>query len=121
MLRHSGQLSRSSTWTRVGDLLNFRARAKAHGNDSRIIRLNMNDPSIAARPERLSLESQASSTPLLATEASIHSNDDASETRRINLKMDLGLLPLLSLLYLFNGLDRGNIGNAQTQGDAPEL
>lgn len=30
--------------------------------------------------------------------------------------MDLYLLPLLSLLYLFNGLDRGNIGNAQTQG-----
>jgi len=36
--------------------------------------------------------------------------------RRVNLKMDLALLPLLSLLYLFNGLDRGNVGNAETQG-----
>lgn len=45
---------------------------------------------------------------------------DMAMTRRINFKMDLALLPLLSLLYLFNGLDRGNIGNAQTQGnDAP--
>src|SRR4051812_14840630 len=35
---------------------------------------------------------------------------------RINRRVDLALLPLLSLLYLFNGLDRSNIGNAQTQG-----
>lgn len=30
--------------------------------------------------------------------------------------MDIALLPFLSLLYLFNGLDRSNIGNAETQG-----
>lgn len=34
----------------------------------------------------------------------------------INRKLDVALLPLLSLLYLFNGLDRSNVGNAQTQG-----
>ena len=37
--------------------------------------------------------------------------------RRINLKMDIAMLPLLSLCYLFSGLDRGNIGNAETQGN----
>jgi len=37
-------------------------------------------------------------------------------SRRISQKLDLGLLPLLSVLYLCNGLDRGNIGNAETQG-----
>lgn len=42
--------------------------------------------------------------------------DDKIKNRRINRKMDIALLPLLSLLYLFNGLDRGNVGNAQTQG-----
>ncbi|KAK0744542.1 major facilitator superfamily transporter [Apiosordaria backusii] len=42
--------------------------------------------------------------------------DNEKEAQRINRKIDLYLLPLLSLLYLFNGLDRGNIGNAQTQG-----
>jgi hypothetical protein len=81
----------------------------------------MDDASVAAeaeRRERPSLDSQMSNTPLLHAEAS---GGDAVEARRINLKMDLGLLPLLSLLYLFNGLDRGNIGNAQTQGDAPDL
>jgi hypothetical protein len=36
--------------------------------------------------------------------------------RKINKRLDFWLLPLLSLLYLFNGLDRGNVGNAQTRG-----
>lgn len=37
-------------------------------------------------------------------------------SRSLNLKLDCFLLPFLSLLYLFNGLDRGNVGNAETQG-----
>lgn len=37
-------------------------------------------------------------------------------SRRINRKMDVAMLPLMSLLYLFNGLDKGNVGNAETQG-----
>ncbi|KAK4045991.1 hypothetical protein OIV83_006456 [Microbotryomycetes sp. JL201] len=32
----------------------------------------------------------------------------------INLKMDMVILPLLSLLYLMNGIDRSNVGNAAT-------
>jgi hypothetical protein len=42
-------------------------------------------------------------------------------SRSLNRKLDLFLLPFLSLLYLFNGLDRGNVGNAQTQGELPRL
>jgi hypothetical protein len=42
--------------------------------------------------------------------------EDEHLSRRINRKLDVALLPLLSLLYLFNGLDRSNVGNAQTQG-----
>lgn len=37
-------------------------------------------------------------------------------SKALNQKLDVALLPLLSLLYLFNGLDRGNVGNAETQG-----
>ncbi|KZL73752.1 major facilitator superfamily transporter [Colletotrichum tofieldiae] len=47
--------------------------------------------------------------------------DDAVMNRRVNRKMDIALLPLLSLLYLFNGLDRGNVGNAQTQGFTQDI
>ena len=36
--------------------------------------------------------------------------------RAVNRKIDIALLPFMSFLYLFNGLDRGNVGNAQTQG-----
>lgn len=46
----------------------------------------------------------------------VHSVDETAMDRRVNRKLDIALLPLLSLLYLFNGLDRGNVGNAQTQG-----
>lgn len=44
------------------------------------------------------------------------SAEERARNRKINQKMDIALLPLLALLYLFNGLDRGNVGNAQTQG-----
>lgn len=38
-------------------------------------------------------------------------------SRRANRKIDVALLPFLSALYLFNGLDRSNVGNAETQGE----
>lgn len=45
-----------------------------------------------------------------------HTPEDAALNRKVNLKMDVAMLPLLSILYLFNGLDRSNVGNAETQG-----
>lgn len=43
-------------------------------------------------------------------------NEEKMLSRTLNRKLDVWLLPFLSLLYLFNGLDRGNVGNAETQG-----
>jgi hypothetical protein len=42
--------------------------------------------------------------------------EEKAMSRALNRKLDIFLLPFLSLLYLFNGLDRGNVGNAETQG-----
>jgi hypothetical protein len=42
--------------------------------------------------------------------------EEKARNRALNLKLDIYLLPVLALLYLWNGLDRGNVGNAQTQG-----
>jgi hypothetical protein len=42
--------------------------------------------------------------------------EEKTMSRSLNVKFDIFLLPFMSLLYLFNGLDRGNVGNAQTQG-----
>ena len=44
------------------------------------------------------------------------STEGKAMNRQLNRKLDIFLLPVLSLLYLFNGLDRGNVGNAETQG-----
>lgn len=46
--------------------------------------------------------------------------EELTLSKRVNRKMDLGMLPILSLLYLFNGLDKGNVGNAETQGEIPQ-
>ena len=42
--------------------------------------------------------------------------EEKAASTALNRKLDIFLLPFLSLLYLFNALDRGNVGNAQTQG-----
>jgi hypothetical protein len=39
-----------------------------------------------------------------------------TQHKRTNFKMDVFMLPILSLLYLMNGLDRANIGNASVGG-----
>ena len=44
--------------------------------------------------------------------------EENAMNRALNRRLDLFLLPFLSLLYLFNGLDRGNVGNAETQGES---
>jgi hypothetical protein len=43
--------------------------------------------------------------------------EEKALSRALNRKLDIYLLPFLSLLYLFNGLDRGNVGNAETEGE----
>ncbi|PWN53886.1 MFS general substrate transporter [Violaceomyces palustris] len=40
---------------------------------------------------------------------------------RVNKKMDIFIVTALSLLYLLNGLDRGNIGNAETGGYSKDV
>lgn len=42
--------------------------------------------------------------------------EEKLQNASLNRKLDIFLLPLLSLLYLTNGLDRGNVGNAETEG-----
>ncbi|CAJ2510538.1 Uu.00g095070.m01.CDS01 [Anthostomella pinea] len=45
----------------------------------------------------------------------VHDVDPAAE-RALLWKFDLRILPTLALMYLFNGLDKGNLGNAKTAG-----
>ncbi|KAK8041032.1 MFS transporter [Apiospora phragmitis] len=41
--------------------------------------------------------------------------------RQLCRKFDVQLMPVLAIMYLFNALDKGNIGNAQTNGLSKDL
>ncbi|KAH8927185.1 MFS general substrate transporter [Atractiella rhizophila] len=45
-----------------------------------------------------------------------HYTPDTPEERRLRLKLDLHLLPILWIMYVINYLDRSNIGNARVGG-----
>jgi len=46
---------------------------------------------------------------------------DAAAERRLVWKFDLRILPILSVMYLFNALDKANLGNAKTNGLEKDL
>ncbi|KAI1431253.1 major facilitator superfamily transporter [Xylaria sp. CBS 124048] len=46
---------------------------------------------------------------------------DAAAERALCRKFDFRLLPILAIMYLFNALDKGNLGNAQTAGLSKDL
>lgn len=46
---------------------------------------------------------------------------DAAAERRLLWKFDLRILPLLAMMYLFNSLDKSNLGNAKTNGLEKDL
>ncbi|KAF3491955.1 MFS transporter [Arthroderma uncinatum] len=46
---------------------------------------------------------------------------DHKAERALCSKLDIQLLPVLAVMYLFNALDKGNIGNAQTNGLSKDL
>ncbi|KAJ6102308.1 MFS general substrate transporter [Penicillium sp. IBT 16267x] len=49
------------------------------------------------------------------------SAEEKAQHRALNRKLDLYLVPFCALIYLFNGLDRSNLGNAQTNGFTADL
>ncbi|OAA64395.1 major facilitator superfamily transporter [Niveomyces insectorum RCEF 264] len=47
--------------------------------------------------------------------------EEKALSTRLNWKLDLMILPIVSLGYMFNQLDRANLGNAQTSGFSADL
>lgn len=48
-------------------------------------------------------------------------SEEKHQSRALNLKFDLFVLPFCVLIYLLNGLDRSNLGNAQIGGFTKDL
>ncbi|KAL6870355.1 major facilitator superfamily domain-containing protein [Trichoderma novae-zelandiae] len=46
---------------------------------------------------------------------------DHPAERALCFKFDIRILPVLAIMYLFNALDKGNLGNAQTKGLSDDL
>ncbi|KAJ5156919.1 uncharacterized protein N7482_008019 [Penicillium canariense] len=46
---------------------------------------------------------------------------DHKAERRLCRRFDMRLLPILAVMYLFNALDKGNLGNAKTDGMTEDL
>ncbi|KAL8939752.1 MAG: hypothetical protein Q9211_002599 [Gyalolechia sp. 1 TL-2023] len=70
-----------------------------------------NDPSPASAPSPKTAEEG----PVVDAEYA-EPNTSAVDQKKVLLKMDLHLIPMLALLYLLSFLDRGNIGNARIEG-----
>lgn len=68
--------------------------------------METNNKEILANEKVLSSETQSEEQPQWSEEAD----------RKLTLKLDLHLIPVLGLLYLITFLDRTNIANARIQG-----
>lgn len=51
-----------------------------------------------------------------AIQAAIGDTIDSRAERALVWKFDLRILPVLAIMYLFNSLDKSNLGNAKTAG-----
>lgn len=52
----------------------------------------------------------------IVQEPNSNGDHDNINAKKVLTKMDLHLIPMVTLLYLLSFLDRGNIGNAQIEG-----
>jgi hypothetical protein len=89
--------------------------ASTTGEEEPLLNGSLNTKSTALVSISTDMEEQHELVPASAS-SSNNGAEEKSMSRRVNRKMDTALLPFLSLLYLFNGLDRSNVGNAETQG-----
>lgn len=86
---------------------------RRHNERSTTPLLSHDQTSSASTSSSANMHNEASSPTIAQTQ----SQDESKSCKALNRKMDIALLPFLSLLYLANGLDRSNIGNAETQGE----
>ncbi|KAK3331513.1 MFS transporter [Apodospora peruviana] len=80
------------------------------------------DPNVLHADDKLDLEhsnsSHNKSPSLSAADQDVHllSSIDPKAERAVVWRFDLHLLPVLAIMYLFNSLDKSNLGNAKTAG-----
>lgn len=68
-----------------------------------------------------SISSDANGNTVITREDGENFTIDHKAERRLVWKFDLRILPLLAMMYLFNALDKSNLGNAATAGLLQDL
>ena len=58
---------------------------------------------------------------VIAEDGEILTTIDPVAERKLVWKFDLRILPVLAVMYLFNSLDKSNLGNAKTAGLEKDL
>ncbi|KAF2114504.1 major facilitator superfamily domain-containing protein [Lophiotrema nucula] len=78
------------------------------------------DPELAKEnlhvTESNSSSKDAAAAPVPIEEGETHHLPTYEHEKALALKFDLRILPMLALMYLCNALDKGNLGNAKTNG-----
>lgn len=68
-----------------------------------------------------SISTDAKGDTVIVTEDGESYTIDRNAERALLWKFDLRILPLLTMMYLFNSLDKANLGNAKTAGLEKDL
>lgn len=74
------------------------------------------DKSPQAPVDVKALEANGADTVVLTMVEGEMNHIDPKAERSLVWKFDLRILPVLAVMYLFNSLDKGNLGNAKTAG-----
>ena len=69
----------------------------------------------------IAVETDANGNTVITREDGESYTIDKKAERKLLWKFDLRILPLLTMMYLFNALDKANMGNAATVSPADEL
>ncbi|KAF2502581.1 MFS general substrate transporter [Lophium mytilinum] len=78
------------------------------------------DPEIAKEGIKVS-STQSSLKDATGVSGEVHHLPTYEHEKALVLKFDLRILPMLALMYLCNALDKGNLGNAKTDGFEKDL
>jgi MFS family permease len=77
--------------------------------------LDLKEDPIRSHSKAIEIDSSGAQT-IIGEDGETEMVIDPAAERRLVWKFDLRILPVLAVMYLFNSLDKSNLGNAKTAG-----
>jgi hypothetical protein len=79
------------------------------------------DPELAKSDLKTTCSASSAEAAPIPIEGETHHLPTYEHEKALTWKFDLRMLPILAVMYLFNALDKGNLGNAKTDGMDKDL